>query len=127
MAFEWDEKGLMIRSGETVLADEMGRMLDRLPTPSPPPAQKDASRMTVMRPRTTMAVAPSHGQDIVVDPAGNAFSVRVHLAQHLRMNQRVKTLEEEVAGKFGHTRLFINYVSVAMNTADEERNHHQNE
>lgn len=93
----------MIRSGETVLADEMGRMLDRLPTPSPPSAQKDVSGMiAMMRPRTTMAIAPSHGQDIVVDPAGNAFSVRVHLAQHLRMNQRVKTLEAEVTGRWAH-------------------------
>lgn len=97
-------KGLVIKRGETVLADEMGRMLDPLPTPSPPLAQRDAlatrSRTTLsLCSRRVHAVAPSHGQDIVVDPAGNAFSVRVHLAQHLRMDERVRALEEEVAGK----------------------------
>lgn len=111
MASEWDENGLMIRRGETVIADKMGRMLDRLPIPSPPMAEKDASGMMGARQRTTAcgrrvhaAVAPSHGQDIVVDAAGNAFSVRVHLAQHLRMNQRVKTLEAKLAGAYscGH-------------------------
>lgn len=106
-ACEWDEKGLRVKGGETVLADEMGRMLDRLPIPSPPLAEKGASGMTGTKPKTMActrrvhAVAPSHGQDIVVDPAGNAFSVRVHLAQHLRVNQRVKTLEAQVAGECG--------------------------
>lgn len=93
----------MVKCDQTVLADEMGRTLDHLPSPAPPSAHKDAEMRA--RPRTTArhhrvhAIAPSHGQDIVVDPSGNAFSVRVHLAQHLRMNQRVATLEGLVAGE----------------------------
>ncbi len=94
---------LMVKCDQTVLADEMGRVLDHLPTPAPPSAHKDAEMRA--RPRTTAChrrvhtVAPAHGQDIVVDPSGNAFSVRVHLARHLHMNERVATLEGLVAGK----------------------------
>jgi len=94
---------LMVRCDQTVLADEMGRMLEHLPTPAPPSTHKDAemsirSRTTAFH-RRVHAVAPVHGQDIVVDPSGNAFSVRVHLSQHLRINQRVATLEATVAGE----------------------------
>lgn len=92
MKFKLDDNGpqLLVKKGQTVLADDLGRALDQVPTSK--------------RPRTTAVshradVAPRHGQDVVVDTAGNAFSVRVHLAQHLRVNQRVAELEEMVAGE----------------------------
>lgn len=88
---------LNVNRNMTVLADEMGRVLD------PIPPTNEAYKCSA-RPRTTAAcrhaaVAPRHGQDVVVDPAGNAFSVRLHLAQHLHHEQRVVTLESTVAGE----------------------------
>ncbi|CAM9184689.1 unnamed protein product [Ectocarpus sp. 6 AP-2014] len=111
MMGEWDdERGhLVINRGVTVLADDLGRVLDKLPTPTNNSGcHKHASNQR--RPLTTSAcVAPRHGQDVVVDPAGNAFSVRVHLAQHLHLTQRVAKLEAMVAdlqGQVGtHQRL----------------------
>ncbi|CAN0085764.1 unnamed protein product [Ectocarpus sp. 12 AP-2014] len=110
MMGEWDDEGrhLLINRGVTVLADDLGRVLDKLPTPTNRGYHKHASNQG--RPLTTSAcVAPRHGQDVVVDPAGNAFSVRVHLAQHLHLTQRVATLEAMVAdlqGQVGtHQRL----------------------
>lgn len=100
MMGEWDDEGrhLVINRGVTVLADDLGRVLDKLPTPTNRGCHKHASNQG--RPLTTSAcVAPRHGQDVVVDPAGNAFSVRVHLAQHLHLTQRVAKLEAMVAGE----------------------------
>ncbi|CAM9846898.1 unnamed protein product [Ectocarpus fasciculatus] len=106
---EWDDEGrhLMVNRGVTVLADDLGRVLDRLPTPINRGCQHASNQG---RPLITSAcVAPRHGQDVVVDPAGNAFSVRVHLAQHLHLTQRVAKLEAMVAdlkGQVGtHQRL----------------------
>lgn len=96
MACRLGDKGpeLMVKKGQTVLADELGKALDQVPTPI------KSSKTAVCR---RADVAPRHGQDVVVDTAGNAFSVRVHLARHLHVNQRVSKLEEMVAGEgVGH-------------------------
>lgn len=79
----------------TVLADEAGRVLDELPSP------RTRSGGLIMRPRTCReaVITPRHNQDVVIDPAGVAYSVRVHLAQHLHVKQRVEKLEAIIGGE----------------------------
>lgn len=100
-----DRLSLVVRKGQTVLADELGRVLDQIPSPMRPRANEELCRQ--------LDVAPRHGQDVVVDPAGNAFSVRVHLTQHLRVHQRIAKLEAMVTGEYS-TRVQHSSVSTAV-------------
>lgn len=96
--------GLVVKSGSTVLVDDAGRVFDQLPSS----ARSSSVAATTARSVThrEAALSPRHGQDIVIDPAGVAYSVRLHLAQHLHVNQRVAKLEATIAGLFSSCAIF---------------------
>lgn len=91
-------EGLVVKSGATVLVDDAGRVFDELPRPrsTGTPGALTAARPITYREAT---ISPRHDQDVVIDPAGVAYSVRLHLAQHLHVNQRVAKLEATIAGQ----------------------------
>lgn len=103
MACEWDthpSKGLMVKRGQQLLVGGTGKVYDELPT-SPYPQSKSEIAMAVpASANRAPLITPSRpDQDVVIDTAGVAYSVRLHLGKHLHMNQRVEELERAVDGK----------------------------
>lgn len=87
----------MIKRGQSMLVDEANRAYDPLPD-----RNYLASRADAGVPRSNHSnkqLTPRYDQDVVVDSAGVAYSVRVHLAKHLQTIQRVEALEAATAGE----------------------------
>ena len=66
-------EGLIVKSGVTVLVDDAGRVFDELPRPR---STGTSGVLTAARPTTCReaTISPRHGQDVVIDPAGVAYS-----------------------------------------------------
>lgn len=87
----------MIKRQATVLADASGKVFDELLYS---PNSFHPAELAMPRSSWRQAIiTPRQGQDVVVDPAGVAYSVRLHLAQHLHVNQRIEKLEATVDGE----------------------------
>lgn len=108
MTFAWSthpSRGLMIKHGQSEVVDEMGRVYDALPMSAPSPGGGRATSTREHQHQQHLALR--HNQDVVVDTAGTAYNVRVHLTQHLQTNQRMEKLEATVVGELSTQRTAV--------------------
>lgn len=95
---EWES--LMIKRGETVMVDEVGRVYDPLLSSNRTNNKYRApSADSAAPPQLSTTLTRTHDPTVVVDAAGVAYSVRLHLSKHLQTIERVERLENTVLGE----------------------------